>query len=602
VTILAWRLWKPGSSGRSPSLLSRGPALAAGMIFGLHPVLIEGVAFISSRFDLLMTTFMLLGLLADHSLRGRPSRSLLVGLAFLAAALTKEMAAAFVLVLPLWHLATGDERRPSLRSLRSSGNLGVYAAVLITGLTYLGIRYFSLGYLLSANAPGSIAAGTVVQHILLVGKSIASYTITALWPFTTLSPIHFGTLPIATSDPAAWIALVFVALLLFGVIVWIRRAQSTGWLALSALLALLPVINVVPLQLGGGAFIAERFLMFPMAMLALAVSGLLRAPTEKPARQAATPAASPRGAWLAAGLWVLASLVTIQLILPMWRDDLTLWMWAAQRAPQSATPYTNLSLQYSSMGLNDLAVQVAQHALTLDQNNADAWNDLGLAYFGQKSYADAQSAFDKASSLQPENALFWNNLAGALREQNQLGDAEKILIDKSLKLNPNLPAAYLNLGMVYLSADRPDLALPYLQRAMELLPAQEASQSQGVLDLARDPQRWLRLGETLLTNGDAKGAADAFAEAHTLGASLSDVAVGESAALIQLKDWQNAQNVLQAALKESPNDARLYNNLGILAREQGQTAAAREYFSKAVELDPSWALPKQNLDALPASP
>jgi Flp pilus assembly protein TadD len=67
-----------------------------------------------------------------------------------------------------------------------------------------------------------------------------------------------------------------------------------------------------------------------------------------------------------------------------------------------------------------------------------------------------------------------------------------------------------------------------------------------------------------------------------------------------MKDWQNANDVLDQAVQQSPDDARLYNNLGIVAREQGDTAKAKEYFSRAVELDPSSTQAKQNLDALTA--
>ena len=87
--------------------------LSAACLYGFHPALIEGVAFISSRFDLLMTACLLLALLADGMGRSseNPSRStqvkraLLVGVFFLLAALAKEMAVAFALALPFWHLA-----------------------------------------------------------------------------------------------------------------------------------------------------------------------------------------------------------------------------------------------------------------------------------------------------------------------------------------------------------------------------------------------------------------------------------------------------------------------------------------------------------------
>jgi hypothetical protein len=129
-------------------------ALLAGLFYGLHPVLVEPVAWISGRFDLMVTFFLLLALLLD----GLPSlwkRSIGIGLCFFLAALCKEMAVAFPLVLVFWHLALADRPAQGLGSLQDywrtcqkSGHLWVYLTLLIAGLAYLGLRYMALGYLL----------------------------------------------------------------------------------------------------------------------------------------------------------------------------------------------------------------------------------------------------------------------------------------------------------------------------------------------------------------------------------------------------------------------------------------------------------------------
>jgi protein O-GlcNAc transferase len=214
-------------------------------------------------------------------------------------------------------------------------------------------------------------------------------------------------------------------------------------------------------------------------------------------------------------------------------------------------------------------------------------------------YSDAQAAFEKATSLQPENALYWNNLAGSLREQDKLPEAAQMLIEKALALDPNLPSAHLNLGIVYLKADRPDLAAQALQNAIKLLPPAEAVDAQTFLKQTQEPDRWLRLGDQLLQNGQYQAAAQAYNSAAQLGAAYADAAVGYTSALIGMQDWQNATQVLQQAIEKAPEDARLYNNLGVVAREQGDTGTARQLFNKALELEPQWEIPQQNLDALP---
>lgn len=595
VTLLAMKLVSSSSSGNSSTWRRFAPALIAGTLYGLHPVLIEGISFISSRFDLLMTFFLLLALWADHQMRGRPNRPLIVGLFFLLAALSKEMAVSFALALPFWHLATMKSDRSFGKLIREDRNWEVYLAVIISGMTYLGIRYLSLGYLMNVNPESMIPAGNLLQRILLIAKSITTYVGLVIWPFGNLAPIHFSDLPVPTNQILGWISLITVVLILVGLVSWVRRRPSSGWLLVAAFVSLLPVVNLFPLELGGGAFIAERFLIFPLAVLAFCMSILLSRLLNRSSGETSILNRLPEGV---VAVWLLACFVTIQLTLPNWRDDLSLWGWAAQKAPNSDMPYTNLSLEYVGMGQYELAEQLAQHAIDLSADNADAWNNMGLSRFHQGKFEEAEAAFTSATELQPNNALFWSNLAGALREQDKLAEAEVILVDKALKLNPLLPSGHLNLGIVYIRADRPDLALFHLQQAMRLLPPDQTEQVLDILSVIQEPEPWLKLGQAMLLNGDEDLAADAFATARDLGALPADVAIGVSAAFIDLERLDEAEEILNEALQVSPDDARLYNNLGIVARERGDLDEARSYFEQAVELAPTWDLPQENLQEL----
>jgi len=702
VTLLAAHLLGAGrSSGLRPFL----PALAAGLLYGCHPALLEGVAFISSRFDLLMTTFLLLALLADGKVRSPWLRPLLVGGAFFLAALCKEMAVALVLAFPGWHLARlaleGDGR-PAWRKLWRRGDLWVYVALLLAGVAYLGLRYAALGYLWRPDVGEAVPLGSPFNHLLLVLKSLGTYLLLMVWPFTNLTPIHYSERPVPPGDLVAWLSLALIALVAFGVAVLGRRARPAGWLALAGVLTLLPVVNILPLELGGGAYVAERYLLFPLVFPTLAVGLLLGV---RPAGEAAgAPRPFPWKEALAV-LYLLAGLATIQLTLPHWRDDLSLWSWAEGRAPRSALPPTNLALQYIHRGQYGLALTKAQQAIALDPQNADAHDNAGLALFHLGKYAEAQAAFARATELRPENALYWNNLAGALREQGKLEEAEKIVREQALARDPTLPAGHVNLGLIYLRmgrfeeaagelrqalallppeeatadlwgflgqalfaagryaeaqnafeeaarrqpqdplfwawvgralleqnrlaeaenvllqkalpldsslpftrlvlgdlylrADRPDLASQHLLQAASLLPEDQKAVAEEMLERAREPERWLKLGDLLLGQNDFQGAVRAFNQAATFGAKPVDVAVGLSAAYIGLQDWVSAKRVLDEALLSAPEDARLYNNAGVVAREQGDIEAARRYFTRAVELAPDWELPRRNLEALP---
>jgi hypothetical protein len=180
VTLLAARL-----NGRRLGE-SVWPALVAPLLYAVHPALVEGVAFISGRFDLMLTTFLLLALLADLALRDRPRlASPAVGLCVFLAALCKEMAAGFLLVLPLWHLATGGTPASFRNLIRRQWS--VYLAVLLAMAACLGLRYAALGYLYLPGAGNPVPVGSPLQHALLAARSLAEYILLALWPFTAPS-------------------------------------------------------------------------------------------------------------------------------------------------------------------------------------------------------------------------------------------------------------------------------------------------------------------------------------------------------------------------------------------------------------------------------
>ena len=109
---------------------------------------------------------------------------------------------------------------------------------------------------------------------------------------------------------------------------------------------------------------------------------------------------------------------------------------------------------------------------------------------------------------------------------------------------------------------------------------------------------WPRHRDTPVLSEDAEGALEAFAQAEQQGANALDVAVGRSAALLALQALDQAQALLQAAMLSAPEDARLYNNLGLVAQARGDPDEARELFERAAELAPEWDLPRQNLEAL----
>ena len=67
---------------------------------------------------------------------------------------------------------------------------------------------------------------------------------------------------------------------------------------------------------------------------------------------------------------------------------------------------------------------------------------------------------------------------------------------------------------------------------------------------------------------------------------------------IQLGEKQRYKELITEAIEQDPNNAILYFNLGVVNGEQGDSATARGYYEKAIELDPSMENAYLNLVAL----
>ena len=133
------------------------------------------------------------------------------------------------------------------------------------------------------------------------------------------------------------------------------------------------------------------------------------------------------------------------------------------------------------------------------------------------------------------------------------------------------PMRWFELGVAHDSAGRvTDAAVSY-QRAVELRPT--------------FGEAWHNLGEALIKLGNARAASEAFTHALTLLRGRPEPSMGLSRALRIQGDVSGARAVLEALAQERPDDPRVWNELGMLRREQGEVPAAILAYRKALAAD-----------------
>ena len=423
-------------------------AAGAGLLFGLHPALIETVCWISDRFDLMMAGFLLAALLADSTMSSTRPRAATVCLLFLLALLCKETAVILFALLPLWRLAL--QAVPEAGWLARLGQLATTTLrssllLLPAAATCLGLRYLALGALYRADS--MIVPGNALQHFLLTTKTLGWYLWLLVWPFGQVGPVHPGLTPVPLHEPWGWLGMLLLVGILVALVRMLRHNWTTALLLSCALVSLVPVVHLVPLTIGDN-IVHDRYLLLGLAFTALAL--------------ASVPCPKRRWPVFASGfVWLALSLAAIYSTVPRWESNLSLWSWAHARAPDSSIARGNYLAALVNTGGNAAALDVAREMLQASPDNPVAIYDMALALMRLGRDAEAKAycrqALQRFARSDAKGRLdvaeAWNLLGYLSLRADEWDDAETSL-QAAIRESPYLTRPHFNLAMLYYGRGR----------------------------------------------------------------------------------------------------------------------------------------------------
>lgn len=424
---------------------------AAGLVFGLHPVHVEAVAYVSSAQDPLSVVLALGALLAFRRSRESESRLrwIATSLGLSAAALLfKETA----LILPIliggyaWIYGAADSREVApvefrfFQRLRSA--LGASIPYWVVILLYMPLRTWALkGF---AHVVTSIS---MAQEILTLPSVLLFYMRLLLWP-SRLS-YFYDTPYISTPSwhdfvlPAVLLAAVAAALAYW--YVRMRRsapeeAKAMAFACLWMILTLLPVLNFRLLPEGEIAH--DRYLYLPSVGFALLVAMALRQALGRTARFL-------KPAWVLLGALALIGAMGVATARQclFWSDDLVLSSRAHEIAPHNVTATTGLAAAAAKRGMDGQAMALYQQVLAIQPNAWPASRDLAYLYYAHGNFQEAARLFALSLTVGPEDGDQFLCLGLALLQTEQPSEAEKA-VRAALLVRPEGKNYHLALGMV----------------------------------------------------------------------------------------------------------------------------------------------------------
>ncbi len=457
-------------------------------VFGVHPLHVESVAWISERKDVLSTLFWMLTLLAYARYARRPGkgRFALVAGSYGLGLLAKPMLVTLpfvLLLLDFWPL----RRLPKTGAAQGWPGWKDIAPLvgeklplfLLAGLSCV-VTFIAQKTQGAMLAQEHLETGTRLANALV---SYMAYIVKSFWPLNLAMfyphPERVDVLLAAGSGLA--LAALSAAFLLPA-----RRLPflATGWLWYLG--TLVPVIGIV--QVGSQAM-ADRYTYIPQIglaiMLAWGVPAFLG------------PRRVLRGCAVAA-LAVLTRIAWVQT--SSWKDSITLFTRTIEVTGENYLASNNLGVALSEKGdidgamaryreslrirpyyviaRNNLAkallrkgasveaASLCSGTVRIDPGNAEALNCLSLALFGQGRHAEAEAAYRRALTLDPSSPRAASGLAAACAAAGRYKEALEVLRGMAAK-NPDSPDILYNLACMLARTGRAREALDTLGRAVD---------------------------------------------------------------------------------------------------------------------------------------
>jgi tetratricopeptide (TPR) repeat protein len=516
--------------------------LAAGfsaLLFAIHPLRVESVAWATERRDVLSGFFLLLTVLSylkavspetgkTNWRRWMAVTVMLYGFSLLskASGMTLPMVLLVLDVYPLRRLGSGqwfgaEARRVWLEKLPFFIAAGAAGAIALTAQRMAG-------------ALVSTETHDLTDRIAQSLYGITFYMVKTVWP-TGLVPLYEFPFDFYLFNWRVIVAAVVFLLFSLGFFVVRHRwpAGLAGWIVYLLLLA--PVLGVAQ---SGLQLVADRYSYLSCMVWAILLASVLARLWRTGAGGATRPIRA--AVLIALPLFVLFALGTLTWRqTEIWHDSERLWSHALAVRPSSMA-YLHVGRFVAQRGDLAEAEKHLRRAVAINPKNDVFQSNLALVLARRGNLLEATAHFRRALEINPGDAATQNNMGITLAQQGQIDEAIQHF-QRSLEIKPNDASGHTNMANVLLNQGEVDGAIKHLRLAVEINPTDTENQNNLAIILAK------------------RG------------------------------NFEEATKYLLRVVELKPGDAGAENNLAVTLAKQGRLDEATERFEAALRIDPNFA-------------
>jgi tetratricopeptide (TPR) repeat protein len=444
-------------------------ALVAALLFGIHPIHTESVAWVSERKDVLSTFFVLLSLIsyrkyvAIQKTKKKSFYYILSLIFFILALMSKPMAATLPIVLII--LDIYPFQRFSFEKVFKAHKKVImekipffFFSLIVTTLTIIA-QY-------SGGAIVSLKSYPLPFRIAVAIKGLSFYLEKMVFPIG-LSP--FYPLPKSISFLSFEYIFPIILIILISILcVWTwkrgRKVFAVVWAYY--IVTLLPVIGII--QLGGQAA-ADRYSYIPSIgpffLIGLGISLVW----EKYCFKERVSSFTKIIIFLI--LISILSLLGMQTLkqLRIWNNSITLWSYELNKYPDLWLAYYNRAHAYTSLGDYQRALKDLDKAIQYKPKYAQAYYVRAINYIGLGDYQQALKDLDTTIKFDPQSTQTYHIRANVYAKMENHHEALRDL-DKVIEIDHNNFTAYNDRGLSYFALGKLKEAIADYSKAITLNP------------------------------------------------------------------------------------------------------------------------------------
>jgi len=429
-------------------------SLFTALLFSVHPLHVEAVAWIAARKEVLYSFFYLASIISYLYYRKnecKPVYLIISLLLFLLSVLSKPVAVTLpaILILLDWYL----DGKFELKNLKNK--IGYIALAVAFGI----VTYFTF------NKGGAVGSKfDAMDSILIFFHSLLFYIYKLFVP-VMLSPVY--AFPVKEGGWLPWIYIIS-PLIVAAIAILILKTKRYRRILLFGtvffLMTILPVSNIIPVK--NTSLVFDRFTYIPYIGLFFIFCVILSEIYTK-------------GKVKIQDLrtWIAVSVISVVLVLSYlsyeyamaWSNAISLRTDMIEKYPDNAFAYFWRGDIYYKSRDYARALDDFNTAIRLDSTDADFFNGRGNVYRDQNIYDLAIADYDRCFRLNPQFSIAYNNLG--ILYTNKGNYAEALAnYNKSIEIAPDFTDAYTNRGNMYFEENNYDSALVSFNKALEVNP------------------------------------------------------------------------------------------------------------------------------------